>query len=330
MAGPSHMFTNKRIRTAVYIAVLVIIACLLPLFIKSAYYIHIFTLTFIYIVAAVSLRTITISGQFPLAHGGFMGVGAYLSGMATKWMHWPPLLSIFLAAVGTMALGMLMSYPFSRLRSLYYAMGSLFFGIGITYFINAGGKWTNGASGLSGIPPIFPGASKVPYFYLFLGLMLISIIALYRLETCRIGINLKAIAQSDLVASSVGLNESWYRIFVVGVGCFFVGLAGAGYAHFTMVISPSGFNFMTTLWLVMYVIVGGMHSLAGPVVGTIVLFLLPEITRSLGKFSPYVSGVLVLIVAFLLPKGLISIPQVIRSKYGEGKHEGRHSDASGN
>ena len=311
-------------------AILVVVA-LMPLFVKSAYYLHILTLTFIYVVAAVSLRTITISGQFPLAHGGFMGVGAYLSGMAAKWLHWPPLVSMVAAAVGAMALGMIVSYPFSRLRSLYYAMGSLFFGIGITYFINAGGKWTNGFSGLTGIPPLFPGSpSKVPYFYFFLALMLVCLIALYRLEACRIGTILKAIAQSDLIASSVGINEAWYRIFVVGVGCFFAGLAGAGYSHFTMVISPSAFNFMMTLWLVMYVVVGGMHSFWGPVVGTTVLFLLPELTRSLGKYSPFVSGALVLIVAYLLPRGLVSLPQVVVARFRGLRNEGPIRNAVGN
>ena len=77
--------------------------------------------------------------------------------------------------------------------------------------------------------------SRVPYYYFFLGLALVSIIALYRFEFSRIGTNLKAIAQSHLVASSVGINEGWYRILAVGVGCFFVGLAGAAYAHYNLV-----------------------------------------------------------------------------------------------
>jgi branched-chain amino acid transport system permease protein len=297
------------------IILLVIIVALIPLMTDSSYILHLLIITFIYIVAAVSLRTITISGQFPLAHGAFMGVGAYLSAMAAKWLGWPPFLCLIPAALATMGLGMLIGFPFARLRSLYYAIGSLFFGIGIIYIINAGGVWTGGYSGFTGIAALFPGAGKVPYYYFFLGLTLVSTIALWRFEVSNIGTILKAVAQSHLVASSVGINEGWYRILVLGVGCFFVGLAGAGYAHYNLVLSPQSFNFMATLWLTMYVLIGGIGSFAGPIIGTLVLFLLPQFARDLKSFTPYLSAVLLLIVIFLMPRGLVSLPGMVKSWY---------------
>jgi branched-chain amino acid transport system permease protein len=302
-------------KIAVYAGLVVMIA-LLPLFIRSVYLLHILILTFIYIIAAVSLRTITISGQFPLAHAAFMGIGAYFAGMASKWLSWPPWMTIPMAALAAMGLGMLIGYPFSRLRALYYAMGSLFFGIGVIQIINAGGIWTGGYSGFTGIPPLFPvGTSKVSYFYFFLGLNLASIIALYRFEFCRIGMNLKAIAQSYLVASSVGINEGWYRILAVGVGCFFAGLAGAGYAHYNQVISPASFNFLATLWLVMYVLIGGIDRFAGPIIGTFILILIPEFFRDLKIYSPFISAAILLIVVYLMPQGLVGLPQLMKTGY---------------
>lgn len=325
------LFTGKNLIKLGVIALLIIIIALIPLFIESSYILHLLIVTFIYIIAAVSLRTITISGQFPLAHAAFMGIGAYLSGMAAKWMGWPPLLCIPLAALATAGVGMLISLPFARLRSLYYAIGSLFFGIGVIYIIYAGGITTGGYSGLSAIPALFPNvATKVPYYYFFLGLALVSIIALYRFEISHIGTILKAIAQSHLVASSVGINESWYRIMVVGVGCFFVGLAGAGYAHYNLVLSPTVFNFMATLWLTMYVLVGGIGSLAGPIIGTIVLFLLTQFIRDLKEYTPYFSAFLLLIVIFLMPNGLVSLPGTIRSWYLKLKKGKMAADVSGN
>jgi branched-chain amino acid transport system permease protein len=302
-------------KIAVYAGLVVMIA-LLPLFIRSVYLLHILILTFIYIIAAVSLRTITISGQFPLAHAAFMGIGAYFAGMASKWLGWPPWMTIPMAALAAMGLGMLIGYPFSRLRALYYAMGSLFFGIGVIQIIYAGGIWTGGYSGFTGIPPLFPvGTSKVSYFYFFLGLALVSMIALYRFEFCRIGMNLKAIAQSYLVASSVGINEGWYRILAVGVGCFFAGLAGAGYAHYNQVISPASFNFLATLWLVMYVLIGGIGSFAGPIIGTFILILIPEFFRDLKIYSPFISAAILLIVVYLMPQGIVGLPQLMRLWY---------------
>ena len=295
----------------------------LPVLFESIYLLHILIQTFIYSIAAVSLRTITISGQFPLAHGAFMGIGAYLAGMASKWLGWSPFLTLPSAALGTMAIGMLIGYPFARLRALYYAMGSLFFGIGVVYIIQAGGTLTGGYSGFTGIRPMF-GGSKLAYYYFFLGLAIVCTMALYRFEFCRIGNDLKAIAQSHLVASSVGINEIWYRILAVGMGCFFAGLSGACYAHYNMVLSPASFNFMATLWLVMYVLIGGIDSFAGPIVGTIILIIIPEFARDLKEYSPYLSAALLLIVAYLMPKGLVSLPSLAISWHSKPK-KGQHS-----
>ncbi len=326
--GQENLGRRKVVKPAV-LAGLVVIIALIPLLVNSPYILHIMILTLIYIIAAVSLRTITISGQFPLAHGAFMGIGAYLAGMASKHLGWSPWLTIPSAALVTMGIGMLIGYPFARLRALYYALGSLFFGIGVVYIIQAGGTLTGGYSGLPGIHPMF-GGSKVAYFYFFLGLTLISLIALYRFEFSRIGINLKAIAQSHLVASSVGINEAWYRVLAVGVGCFFAGLAGAGYAHYNMVLSPASFDFMATLWLVMYVLIGGIDSFAGPIIGTIILILIPEFARGLKEYSPYLSAALLIIVVYLMPKGLVSLPGLVREWYSGRRKRGKVANVSGN
>jgi branched-chain amino acid transport system permease protein len=182
--------------------------------------------------------------------------------------------------------------------------------------IYAGGIWTGGYTGLSGIPPLFT-ASQVPYYYFFLMLALVSIIVLHRFEFSRIGTNLKAISQSHMVASSVGINEGFYRILAVGVGCFFVGLTGAAYAHYNLVLSTSSFDLMATLWLVMYVLIGGIDSFPGPIIGTFVLVLIPEIFRDLKIYSPYLSAGMLLIVVYLMPQGLAGLPQLIRWWYLE-------------
>jgi branched-chain amino acid transport system permease protein len=292
----------------------VVVLCLLPIFTSSSYTLHILILTFIYTITAVSLRTITTSGQFPLAHGAYMGVGAYAAGMASRWVEWSCWITIPSAALFTAALGILIGYPFSRLRTLYYAMGSLFFGLGVIQIIYAFGDWTGGYSGFYGVHPMFTG-SKVPYYYFFLGLAVVCTVALYRFEFSRIGTNLKAIHQSHEVASSVGINEGWYRVMVVGVGCFFAGIAGACYAHYNLVISASSFNLGATLGLFMGVLVGGIGSFAGPIIGTFILVLAPEFLRDLKIYSPLVSAAILLIVVYLMPRGLVSLPQLMRLWY---------------
>jgi branched-chain amino acid transport system permease protein len=304
---------SKLVKPSVY-GGLVIILSLFPLFVKSPYWVHIFIIAFVYIIATVSLRVITISGQFPLAHAAFMGIGAYTSAVVAKELGWSPWLTIPLGGLVAMGIGVLIGYPFARLRALYYAMVSLFFGVGLLQVFTVFQKWTGGYSGLMAIPRLFPTAtSKLPYYYFFLGLISISLLALYRFEFCRIGTSLKAIAQSYLVASSVGINEARHKVLALAVGCFFVGLAGAAYAHYNLTLSYTSFDMLATLWLFMYALIGGIGSFAGPIIGTAVLFLIPEVFRELKEFLPYLSAAILFIVVFAMPQGLVGLPQLVGS-----------------
>jgi len=304
---------RKLPKPAVYGGIVIILA-LLPLFIKSNYWLHVLILTLIYIIVTASFRLIAISGQFSLAHAAFMGIGAYTSAVLSRWFGWPVWLTIPLGALMAMVIGAFVGYPFARLRAVYYALVSLFFGIGVLQIINALGIWTGSYQGLTGIPPIF-GASKIPYYYFFLGLTSLCLLVMYRFEFCRIGTTLKAIAQSYLVAGSVGVNEIRYRVLALAAGCFFAGLAGACYAQYNLVLSNLSFNFMATLWIVMYAIIGGLNSFAGPIIGAAVLIIIPEFARDLKMYTPYVAAALLLIVVYVIPQGLAGLPEVIRSWY---------------
>ena len=222
-----------------------------------------------------------------------------------------------------MGIGALIGYPFARLRALYYALVSLFFGIGVIQVIIVFQKWTQGSGGLVGIPPLLPFTTKVPYYYFFLGFAIVCLIALWRFEYSRIGLNLKAIAQSHLVASSVGINEVRYRVLALSVGCFFVGIAGAAYAHYNLTISTSSFDFLATMWLYMYALIGGMGGFAGPIIGTALLIIVPELFRNLKQFVPFISAGILLIVFYAMPQGLAGLPGMIRSRLAKRrKREG--------
>lgn len=303
---------RARAKPAAAMTALLLVVCLLPLFVDNPYWLHVLILTLIYIVVAVSFRAIAISGQLPLAHAAFMGVGAYFAGTTSTLLGWPPWVTIPLGAVSAAVLGGLTAYPFARLRALYYALASLFLGMAITYAIIAPRDWTGGRPGLSGIPALFPD-SRVFFYYLCLAITVLSLLALYRFEHSRIGTTLRAIAQSYMVAGSVGINELFYRILAVAVGCFFSGLAGATYAHYNTVLSYTSFNLMATLWIVLYVLVGGIGTFAGPIIGTAFLIIVPEVFRELKDFVPFISAGILLLVVYLMPQGLMSLPRVVKS-----------------
>jgi branched-chain amino acid transport system permease protein len=310
---------GARVRRLTVIGALVAIVVILPVFISGSYFMHVLILAFIYCVVAGSFRTITISGQFSIAHGAFMGIGAYVAGMASVWLHWPPWVTIPLGAIAACVLGAALAYPFARLRTVYYAMGTLFLGYVIINLFTAGGKITGSTSGVAGIEPLF--MSPVPYYYLFLGIMVLSFAAMYRFEFSRIGVTLKAIAQSHSVASSVGINERRWRILAVGFGCFFAGLVGAAYAHYNMVASPTSFGLSATLWIIMYALVGGLYKYWGPIIGVAVLMVVPEFFRDLKGYLPYVSAFILIVIAFTLPGGLASVPGLVRERLSRSRND---------
>ena len=328
MVDKRFLVEGKLAKLVIY-AGLAIILSLVPLFLKAPYYLHIFILTFIYIIAIVSLRTIAISGQVSLAHAAFMGIGAYTSAILAKDLGYTPWLTMPLGGLMAAGIAVLVGFPFVRLRAIYFSMVSFFFGVWILYVNSVLIKWTGGYSaGLPGIPPLFATTSRVPYYYFFLGLAVLSLIALYRFEFSRSGVNLKAIAQSYLVASSVGINEVRNRVLVLAVGSFFVGIAGAGYAHYNLVLTQSSFDATANLNLVVYMLIGGIGSFAGPIIGAIFQVFVPELMRGLKQFVPYISAGILLIVVFAMPQGLVGLPQLVRSWFTERRKRKKGTYAS--
>lgn len=326
------------IKTAVYTG-LIILLFLLPLFVDSVYYLHTFIISLIYTIAACSLRTILISGQLSIAHAAFMGLGAYVSSIFAMELNWTPWLTIPLGGVSAMVVGVLAGYPLTRVRAIYFSMVSLFVGLAIVALMGVFQKYTGGDIGLIGIPPLppitIPGlpainflSSKIPYYYFFLLLTVFSLLILHSLENSRIGMSWKAIAQSYLVASSVGINEAGFRVLALAVGCFFAGIAGAGYAHYNMVLTRSSFGFLSSVNLLIYVLVGGTGSFFGPIIGTTVLVIVPEIFRWLKTFAPFVFGGIMLVVVFFMPQGIAGLFEQVKTKLLQFQERKTPSDVS--
>jgi branched-chain amino acid transport system permease protein len=293
----------------IMLTVLVIILALFPLLVESMYILHVAILVYIYVIATSSLRTIAISGQLSLGHAGFMSIGAYTSAILAIQLSWTPWITIPLGALATMIVAVLVGFPFSRLRTFYFSMVSLFFGMGILAVNTVFSTYTGGGYGLAGIPPLFLAQfqSKVPSYFFFLGLAVLSLFILHRFEHCRIGMSIKAVAQSHQVAASVGINVAGYRVLALAAGCFITGLAGAGYAHYNLVLSQNTFDIVASIYLVIYLIVGGIGSFAGPIIGAIILTIIPELFRNLKMLTPYVFAGIVILVIYFAPNGIIGI-----------------------
>jgi branched-chain amino acid transport system permease protein len=303
------------------LGLIVVVLALLPLVISGSYYMHVLILAFVYTVVSGGFRTISISGQFNIAQGAFMGIGAYAAAIPSVWLGWPPWVTIPLGAVAATILGALIAYPFARLRAVYYAMGTLFLGYVVINLITAGGKTTGMSTGLGGVQPLF--SSRTSYYYLGLGLMLLSLVCMYRFEFSRIGVRMKAVAQSHQVAASVGIGERRNRVLAVAFGAFFTGLLGAFYCHYQGVASPSSYGLGATLWIIMYVLVGGLYSFWGPAVGVGILLIIPEFFfRDLKGYLPYVTAAILLIIAFTMPNGVVGLVIAVRARVSRRARDG--------
>jgi branched-chain amino acid transport system permease protein len=177
-----------------------------------------------------------------------------------------------------------------------------------------------GYSGIGTIPLLF-GYNKIPYYYFSLALMIICLILMYRLEHSRIGLTWKAVKQSHMVASSIGINEAWQRILCLGVSCTFAGVAGVAYAHYFAVLTQETFSFSTSINVFVYMMVGGPALFAGPIVGTAVLLIIPELLRHLKEYVPFFFAAILLIVLFLMPDGLAGVPNQIMRWFNSRKKD---------
>ena len=295
---------------------LLVILFLVPLMVQKTYYIHVFVLVLINIITVSSLRTVSLSGQISVAHAAFVGCGAYVAGVIAKEFALPAWVTIPAGALAAMVIAVLLGIPFTRVRAIYFSMVSLFGGIVLVDLIKVARSWTGGATGMSGIPPLVQGflGQKVPYYYCTLALTIVCLFVMWRIEHSRVGMTWKAIAQSHLVASSVGINEAFYRVMGFAVGSFFAGLAGAWYAHFNMTLSPDSYGFLSSIFLVMYMLVGGQRRFTGPIIGTAILYMIPELFRRLESGAPLVLGVVMLLVVYLLPQGIAGLYEQVKAR----------------
>lgn len=322
------MTAKLNVKKGIPYAVLLLIFLLLPAFLRTSYWIGVLIMVLYKVVGSVSLRTISLSGTLTFAHGTFIALGAYCAGILAKNLGLPPVVTIIAGGLFAALVSVITGLPFVRLKGMYYSMASMFLGVTLVYVIKAL-KITGGYHGLTRIPKLLQ--SDIACYYVFLVIAVVLILLLYRFEFSRIGTTLRALAQSQDVASSIGVNATFYRLLAVGMGSFCAGVAGAAYGLYSTVLSPTNYDMTFSLWLLMYMLIGGEDYFIGPIIGAIIFVLIPELGRGLSAYAPFLTGICTLVVAYLLPGGLAGIPDLIRRRKAQkalDTTEGRDDRAS--
>ena len=290
------------------------LAALVPLL--GAYYVHVFALVMTNVILAASLRPSLTCGQLNIGHSAFMCLGAYTSALLAKHFAVPFEVSLVSGALVATLVGLAVGYPALRLRGVYFAMVTVAFVEVIRLIASIWVPLTRGNSGLSAIPkPNLLGmtlATRASQYYLVLGLTVITLFVLWKLERSRLGLTWKSIGMADHLAQSLGVNIARYKLTAFIVGCFFAGVAGAFYAHFIRFLFPPEFGFLVATNILVYNFVGGRGHFAGPVVGAVFLSLLSEPFRGSAYETIFFSIAMLLTILFL-PGGIITLPGKLAS-----------------
>lgn len=271
------------------------------------------------VLVVASYRLLTLTGEWSLGHVVIVGVGAYASALASKFIGLPAPLAMLLGAATAALVALALSLPLLRMKGFYFLIGSFAAGEVIRLSWKRFREPFGGAKGLTGIEPMptfelgpltFDFFEPVTYYYFALGVVGASLWLLWRIERSPVGLTFQAVHWQDRLAAASGVNLRAWRTIAFVIASGFAGLAGALQAHYIGTINPSGFDVEQMVFVLTWAIVGGTATLYGPILGCVVLTVLNEIVlRELGfeQARPLIYGLVLILAVLFLPKGLESL-----------------------
>lgn len=290
----------------------------------NRYYLGIAIDVGINIILAVSLNLINgHTGQFSLGHAGFMALGAYAAASATWLFAGPSTAEWLREIVFALALlfggfiaagaGLMVGTPTLRLRGDYLAIVTLGFGEIIRVVLQTTDKMAQslsgtaaraldnmgGASGMKGIATL----TNFGWAWAFAA---ITVFVIAALVNSTYGRGFIAVHDDEVAASAMGINPTRYKVTAFVIGAFFAGIAGGLYAHHKQFLSPSGFDFMKSIDIVVMVILGGMGRTAGVIVAAVLLTLLPEFLRGFAEYRMIIYSLMIIGLMMARPQGLFT------------------------
>ena len=280
----------------------------LAIFFADGYQLYIIALLGLTAVVGVGLNVILgLTGQISLGHVGFYAIGAYVASILTVtcgWSFWPAFL---LAGAAAGAAGVLLAIPALRVTGPYLAMVTIAFGFVVEQGAAEWKEVTGGWNGIMNIPTpgIFGYAFDERDIALFVVALTSAAIVLFaRLKASPWGLAMRAVRDSEIAGQSLGLNLVSIRTTAFALSAVLAGLAGSVFASMTNFISPESFPFFQSILFLLVVMIGGSGAVAGPLIGAVVVVLLPEFLSFLAEYRLLFVGALLLVVLWLAPEGV--------------------------
>ncbi|HXX56085.1 MAG TPA: branched-chain amino acid ABC transporter permease [Methanoregula sp.] len=299
------------------IAVTLLLAAAVPFLSGSMFILNLVVLMLIAIIFASAWNLLAYSGQGSLGHAAFFGIGAYASTLIAAKMGISPFVTIFLGAAVAAFIGILIGLTCVRLKEWFLAMVTFGFAIIVqTLTVSLLAPVTGGWDGIASprlVSPSVPGYQLIEYYAILL-ITIAAILAIWYIMKSRIGLAFLAIRENEREARAAGIDPVRYRLLAFAMSAYIAGIAGALEIHHIGYLTPELYGVENSFWPITYVILGGLGTLAGPVVGTVVLTVVWEGLKETGlTFGRYVIvGVILILSIIFLPKGLVSLPERVR------------------
>ena len=285
------------------------ILLLLPLLLPNAFYYDLAVRMAINAVVVLGLNLlIGFAGQISLGHAGFYGIGAYASAILPTQFGWHPLAALAAGAVAAAALAALVAKPIFRLRGHYLAMATLGLGIVITIVLKNEAAYTGGPDGMT-VPPLvlfgFELSGEKQWYWVFAANLMFSVWACSNLMDSPFGRALRALHGSEVASQGAGVDVARYKMAIFVFSAFFASIMGSLAAHYIGFVTPNVADFSHSIELVTMVVVGGMASVLGSVVGAVLLTALPQVLATFEGWETVAFGVILVLFMVVLPRGLV-------------------------
>ncbi len=315
-----------------------VVAAVLPLIVRSNYVIsEVLTPILIFAIYASAWNLLAYSGQASLGHAVFLGIGGFVSALIAVKLGLPPLLGLFVGAVFSACIGLLIGLACVRLKTWFLAIVTFGFSvIAATLFT----QFDAAIGGILGFAPKMIAPSGLPLYYVAFGLSVGSILTIYFVIKSKWGLGFRAIHQNDQEAKMIGINISKYRLLAFVISTFFAGLAGGLYVQSSSYVDVSIFGLEHSLEPLMMAVIGGLATIEGPIIGAALIvgiesylpmldpfvqsnvgFLFPSVSNP----SPYIRtlalGVFFVVMIIVAPKGITSLVPKITKYFRSNKKE---------
>ena len=294
-----------------YFGLFIVIAILLvlPFIVPNSFYLDLVIRMAINAVIVLGLNLlIGFAGQISLGHAGFLGIGAYATAVLPTHFGWHPVLAVMAGAAAAGLLAAIVARPIFKLKGHYLAMATLGLGIIINITLRNEAAWTGGPDGMPVLPMALLGVelSSDKHWYWVVALLLsVSVWASLNLINSPFGRALRALHGSEVASQVVGVDVVRYKVAIFVLSAVFASLMGSVTAHYVGFVTPNLADFFHSIELVTMVVIGGMASVYGSLVGAVLLTALPQALTSFEGWETVAFGAILMLCMIFMPKGLV-------------------------